>query len=744
MFLLFKMKKLILENLVTICILLFFTILSYGYFITHWAIDSDDAVASFVSSSSLWVSHGVPLLSIYNYLSLEQVIPFFNDFISVCLIFISGIIWLTIIENTNTKLSKTSILVFACVFTICPMYSFFLRYTLSNMFIELSLLISALSIYHYSCFLKNRSIFHLSSSIILCSISLLSYQTYVASFITSVVFVALLREINGRSTKQICTDLVYGAIILAVSLALYITMTHLAYMIVPKSTYTEEFIGWGKLPFSAIISSWQTYFYSLFSMSFNFLMLLALVVATTCLILKYIFKKRVFAIVLILLLIASPFTLTFILGKGMPLRTLQAVPLMVAALWFLFYQSCSTKISKKIIIFVIIISTFFNAQHINRLFYSDVMRASYDKTFANRIYNQLLAETGSAVENKPLVIVGRHLYSNKPFIVHFDSIGPSFFDTDAEMSERLHYYMKWLNNDYIMPSEAQVNDAYMVAEYMPSYPSTGYIKETKDLLILKLSDKIKINPESATLNLKGYEALQPSNAQSHIDSINLQKGQLSISGWGYIKDKDAKNTKTFIKITNKNKESIYPVNIIQRPDIKKQYHDATNIQDSGWNIFLDNPNITEDSKVSLIMTNNQNYIQIGIKTPKKTNPINLNLNKYNELPYTSQKNYINTFSFNNKLLVIRGWAYINGKKTSDSSIYINLHNSKHNYIYRVQNTDNSKLTDTSNKDFNFNSLIDIPKANYKVSLILTNGDSYTIADTGLRINMCSRLNFLCW
>ncbi|MBK2297022.1 glucosyltransferase domain-containing protein [Francisella philomiragia] len=734
-----KSLSFIQRNLIVLGVVLFFTILSYGYFITHWAVDSDSVMATFRSYNSDWIAHGRPIDALYNYLSLEQVLPFFNDFIAVSFIFISGILWLILIENCQVRLSKTLSIVFACIFIICPMYSFFLRFTLQNIFTEFSMLVCVLSAYHFSSFLNTKRFFNLISSIILCSLALMSYQTYASYFITSAVFIVLLRTIANPDEKFNVLELIYGGFVLIVALFIYKIVCFASFFITPQSDYTEQFIGWGSQPLTSIISGWKVYFHSLLSMNFNFFILLTVYFTLPFLVIINILKKRISVALLLIIFVLSPFALVFALGNGVPLRTLQAVPLMLAGVWLVFYNSFSSKAIKTIITTAIIISTLFNAQYITRLFYSDVMRLQYDKNFANRIYNNILDKTGDAIESKPLVIIGKYYHTPKPFIVHFDSIGPSFFDTDAEQSVRLHNFMSWLGNDYIMPNQTEVNEAYKVSDHMPAYPNIGYIKETKDLIVLKLADRVIVNPLPIDLNLKNLNQLSLSKIQSNIEFIKQENNGLNISGWAYIKNKDAANTKMYIRITNGYSSKIYPVNTKQRPDISRLYNDASNIQDSGWSITFTNNPLQKDSRIDLILVNGSEYIETNI--PKKIQPIALNLTEYKELSYTSQRSYVDTLSYNNNILTIAGWGYMKHKDALNTKIYIKLHNADHDYIFKANRTSKNSIQELSSDTLNVKqsgfSLVNkypLLTGRYRIFLILVNQDTYVIADTGLSIN----------
>jgi hypothetical protein len=201
------------------------------------------------------------------------------------------------------------------------------------------------------------------------------------------------------------------------------------------------------------------------------------------------FYKNILLVSFFIIFVISSFSLVFLFGSAMPLRTMQAIPLFIAGVWLIIYRKVDSKRYKKIIFCIVIVMSYINIQYITRITYGDNMRLEYDKNFANQIYNHITVSTGDAINKKPLVIIGKHSYVNKPFIIKsdYDTIGYSFFEWDAGNPVRIHKFMSWLGYEYIYPSNLVQESALEQSFRMPNYPAKGSLRETESYIILKLS-----------------------------------------------------------------------------------------------------------------------------------------------------------------------------------------------------------------------------------------------------------------
>jgi hypothetical protein len=131
----------------------------------------------------------------------------------------------------------------------------------------------------------------------------------------------------------------------------------------------------------------------------------------------------------------------------------------------------------------------------------------------------------------------------------------------------------------------------------------------------------------------------------------------------------------------------------------------------------------------------------GVNLRELLSPVSLDLGQYTKLPTTDVKFNVDSFSSNNDLLDILGWAYIKNINASNTKAYIKLYNSKHSYIYKsnLQNRvdvgkafqDGKNLQDSG---FNISLITNGLKGKYSVDLIMVNGSNYADVYTGKYIN----------
>lgn len=360
------------------------------------------------------------------------------------------------------------------------------------------MLLASLSIYNSSAIFLNKSRIntHILLSIVFLIIAILTYEMYAVYYLVGILFLVLLYKVfpynikckyNKNTFRSIC----WTSFILAFSIIIYKILMYLVLILlnITKDNYTENYICWSKSNFINIIYSLVSYAFRLFTHNYNFYISVTVlfgIIFMAFLSLKY-RKKSLFLNFIVTLFLFSPFSLSIVFGNGgMPYRTLNALPLMLAGISFLLYSSLKNNLAKKLIISVVLVSTFFNAQYTTRLFYGDNMCLKYDVYYAQKIYSDILGIAGNTINKKPLAIIGKPPFPQKPFILKskYDVMGVSFFSWGSYKS--VHYFMSWTGNDFILPSTSQYESAINISFNMPNYPEKGSIKETKDLIILKL------------------------------------------------------------------------------------------------------------------------------------------------------------------------------------------------------------------------------------------------------------------
>lgn len=619
------------ENKYQISLLLFFTILAYGYYITHWAISIDSELSTFYetpSTDTVALDLGRFVLYLLNVLSNHHIIPFWNDFISICFIFFSALIWNVSLLHINNN--KQAAFIFSLLYLISPIYIFYLRYTTYNTIVSLGFILMSLAAYHFIYFLnsleqgiKQKTSFFLCVFYVYIAISI--YEMFAGYWITSMLLITsstlVSSSINNnqpylkKSVKQIS----FGFLSLFFSLLLYKISTVIFYHFIPlTNNYKAHFMGWSNFDFYSVYSILKNYFQTiLFSLHFNFLIVFTLVSALVFFI--YLLVKNIrnaFFVLILFGFVISGFLLPLILGYKMPLRTMQTIPLMLAGMWFIIYASINNLVIKRCIFILIVLASLLNAQYITRICYGDNLRLQYDINYANRIYNFVLANTGDSVSYKPLVIIGHHDYSNSPLIIkgYEDTLGCSFFDCGGGSINRINHFMAWLGNDYIFPTWQQQKSAINQTADMANFPNKESIKETKELIIVKLSSFVtQFYRDPIELNFNNYKIIKPEDVNYFLDVLKKSNNQLFLLGWAYFKDKNASDTSMFIKLSSGTNNYIFPANQPMREDVARAFKNGSNLKLSGFNSTIDTSKLAAgEYQVSLILTNKQDLSEVNL------------------------------------------------------------------------------------------------------------------------------------
>ena len=601
-----ELKKHLINCKSSLCLLGFFTLISYGYFITNWGLGVDSEMTSFLNTNldNIYVyKFGRFGWYVLDLILNNHVIPFWNDFFSIFLIFLSSIIWSMQLSKLNHD--KQAIFIFSLIYIISPLYVFYLRFTIYNIPISLGMLLTSVASYYFSCVLqkierKQTYYTEFLLAFIYAYFSLSIYQMFAAFWISSVLLIVTHRVLLTRIIPQLpyakimAQWILMGFFLLVLSTGLYeltcLSINHFS----GNDPYINSYISWGNRENHDIFIQLMGYFKSLFLIySFNFFWVVTLFFLFLLLIIMIYqnVKNSLFAIALGALFISS-FFLPLALGTPMPIRTLQNIPLVLAGTWMIFYLFFDKQWVKQFCMIFICVATFFNAHFIVRLFYSDNIRLQQDIVFANHLHQFLLNRVGDHIYSKPLVIVGKHHASSYPFTLRseYDVLGLSFFELYEQGINEIskYHFMSWLGNEYIKPTESQADTGRLLSESLSAFPAHNSVKETDELIILKLSkNQIQPNQHPIHLNSNAYQHLVPHQGQSAIDILNKTNNTIYIEGWSFLNNKNASNTNVYIKFKSDKTTLVFPTNEKSRRDIAKAFQGAgINLEQAGFSLSL--------------------------------------------------------------------------------------------------------------------------------------------------------------
>ncbi|WP_419419983.1 glucosyltransferase domain-containing protein [Legionella sp. D16C41] len=631
MHLLQEVKSYIRENKNYIFIFYFVLILAYGYFIVNWSLSTDSEEFSFLKSNyheTIWFGLGRFLIYFLYLFTNNKIIPFWNDFISVHLIFLSTIIWAANLWQVNRD--KLSLFIFSTIYCISPIYTFYLRFTTYNIAVSIGLVFASLAVYYLSKIKnlpkklnKDSSPFWLSLLYLFLAISI--YQMFAAYWLTGFLLIGTYTGLvldkqnpNFNLVNYLFYRFMLSIALLIFALILYkLALLVISYFI-PPVNYVEGLMWWGKYSPSFIKKILYTYFKrQILRYPFNYFCTYTIIFNLIFFVYILIFDiKKYLLIYLLIALTLSAFSLPLITGDPLPLRTLLNIPLMLAGTWLIIYIYFNKLIIRKLIITLVIIGTFFNAQYIVRLFYGDNLRFFYDMNYANQIYNFLLTNLGEQIKYKPLVIIGKHNHKPSPLILQsdYDIVGHSLF----RWNKRIHNTMRWLGYNYVLPTAEQEKIATDLSYTMPSFPSKNSLLETENFNVLKLSSMpIDTNQQPITIDMKKYRPVNPSEIVSSNLNIRLddQRHTLALAGWAYFRKKYSGDTSIFLRFKSNTNQYLFPANVGPTPpnvvDGVKEGVDTSYI---GYSLILSKSVFKSDIyQVSVILVNNGDMGEINLQ-----------------------------------------------------------------------------------------------------------------------------------
>ena len=623
-----KFKQYISENATQLYAMLFTTILAYGYFITNWALSIDSEIESFrcPNFENKWLlMTGGYFIYVLDLLHNNSILPFWNDFLSVSFIFLSCMIWLVTINCIHQD--KRGQFIFGLIYLISPIYVFYLRFTTYNISISIGLVLSSLAAYYFVQYLTSRAHHapckkNLILTIIYLYLAICTYQMFAFYWISSFLLIANYQALTSALMhqksykKSICYSVSFGIGLLLSVLILYKTTSIVVAYFIPESPYTASLISWGKSDLSVIINNLWVYYKNLTThYYFNFFtpvtFLFSFFFAGSLLLAH---RKNLFFIACFYLFLLSAFFLSMAMGTAMVLRTMQNLPLVLAGTWLMMHYFIKNRFLKKMLVGLVIGATFFNAQYIVKLFYSDNMRFLHDMNYANQLYQFTLQHVGSSIYVKPWVIIGSHPYPNDSDRIFMpgDTMSTSFFEYDYPNIRRDNF-MRWLGNQHVSPNNQEEILAKKHAVHMGNFPDHSSIKETKDLIILKISNSDGFPTQKPIkLPLKNNSNVMPADTiRWDLDMTHILSDQIQASGWAYFIEQSAVNTNIHFKLQSEENQLIFPTNLVTKPGIARWFHDGKNLDWSGFSVYINKQYIPSgDYKIYLVLTNQKNIAEV--------------------------------------------------------------------------------------------------------------------------------------
>jgi hypothetical protein len=481
---LFDMNGKFSSNFYAIITTLLSLIVVYGFELTHFTVSIDeDTLDTFTHTIDLgrW-GHTF----IKYYIFPDPWAPYFSMLFSLLMVAITSSICCACLN-----LAKKESIFFSILFVSLPQLAYQLQYTNQDESTGLALLASAGAGY-----LSIKGGYrNLAICVILYIATMSLYQSYIffgACLVTLKLFKDYLD--NSITIKKWFIESVKVCACLIVAVLCYILLSKAikTHFNLGESSYLSSLVMWGPLGIVGGIKNSISFIYQRFSFQSNYglntfpvCILFALVI-----IVKAISKKDINGVVLSLLLLIlvliSPFFMNILIANGTPARTLSQMPLIFAGVIIISFKYISSDTLKAVVTGILLLIA---CAASSQLFYSDYYSESQNTNLSQRVLQDIYRKYPkfNSLDNRVL-FYGKMELKNPWRMWDSNDFGVSFFERGD--GNRIANYINVFGIGDVRTVEfpqsiPTLNDELST---MNEWPKEGSIKMVGKDVIVKLSD----------------------------------------------------------------------------------------------------------------------------------------------------------------------------------------------------------------------------------------------------------------
>lgn len=497
-----RIRKWVNENRHLIIYSVLVAVVAYGYELFNFSLSIDEEYTSFADRTT-WLSYlrigrwGTYLLN--QLFFSHSLLPWFPFLIGIICLALSAVL-LTSLINGNFRAK----ILFITVFVTTPVHAYYLTFNTAAPFFGFALLLMVISFLGLIRALdeNNRWLFFLSMPFFIFSLAI--YQAFLAFFITLSVFHLLSTLINlpGVHYPQLIKRASYLLLFLVIALVFYqltdFTFRFFYGLNTPENQeYLDHYRRWGKTPvndiFNTLVETTRSFITGKNLQVTRFGMVLTFQLLVPILIMVFFIEKRTVLIkgmilALLISLLFAPFSLMYLNGWHMPYRTMVALPLSMALVWWLLYTRVAAW-GKNILLALCFFLLMSNTIAITRLFHATYVSWQADRDMANRIYERICSlESDDSGKTRAVVFVGIFERAANPLFAKSEVFGASFFSWDRGSPYRIQPFFNTIgiNDLRIIPSEKLIKTQRDTLEKIPVWPRKGSVCLIDTLVVVKL------------------------------------------------------------------------------------------------------------------------------------------------------------------------------------------------------------------------------------------------------------------
>jgi hypothetical protein len=498
-------KRFIATNRNIILYSVLIAIVAFGYELFNFSMSMDEETTSFIPAAGRlfyiqigrW---GTYLLNLV--LFPESLVPYVPFLIGILCLAMSSVLVTSILEG-----SQWAKMVFSTIFITSPFHAYYLTFNTAAPYFGVGIVCVVVSFLVGIKAIDNHSRKGFLIAMLLLAVAISMYQAVFAMFITLCSFYLLMQTLK-TAQPDLCSlgkKSLFLLLLIIFSVALYKMIDYgaqyiLKVLVNPKnSAYLEQFEGWGKAPVKSVIIDIYLNFRRFIAGTVipggQWISIATLLVIVPALIIHLALEKsgilrKITSGVLVILLLISPYSLLFILGAKLPIRTMMAIPLGIGLIWWLAYQRTG-RWGKTILLILVFYGMIDNTTLITRLFYSTYNSWQADRDMANRIYERICLLDTSNI-NKPITVafIGECKFPGNAMYLKSEVFGASYFERTKKNPNRITYFFKSLriNNLFIISNNKYLESLRMKVRSLPSWPQKGSVCQIDSVIVVKISD----------------------------------------------------------------------------------------------------------------------------------------------------------------------------------------------------------------------------------------------------------------
>ena len=394
-------------------------ILCYGFFITNHSMGIDDEIVEYFGSVESGIHLGrLGILFFSQILNLYEYVPFLHELVGL-LLYVIGVSFhvqnfMKILSFEKFVFDKKMATIFSCLAISFPYLAFHFIF-MDNIFLHgFILMLTANAVYYFYEFFKEKRekkyLIYVFLSLVVAS-SL--YESACFYFIIGCLLIEFFKLIFDENRnfykKALCVGFLafFGMFFNVIIVKIIKKMMNVDY------SKFQDFLKYDTTSFNTFLYSFiqsQKAFFNKFleTCEYNFGSLISIIMIILFILLSFGFtlkRKNPNILVCSFLLVIVPFTSFLLLGNyDLPYRNYSVLSFLLGGIFVLLFALLKEKkVLNKIIIVVVSLIVFYNAQELNQIFYMENLKYQDDKSFMHSIMYDIKK---LGVEDKPIVWVG--------------------------------------------------------------------------------------------------------------------------------------------------------------------------------------------------------------------------------------------------------------------------------------------------------------------------------------------------